>query len=146
MLAALAAPLAHAQIYKWVDAQGVTHYTSEPPPNTAKAVALPLQNATATPAPANGAANPSWQDQDSAFRARYDKKKAEQALKDQQDVQNAAARRQACYVSRNNVLTAERASNLYTLGAQGERVYMSDAEREQALAGARAAVLKNCDD
>jgi len=33
----LAVPLAHAQIYKWVDEHGVVHYTSTPPPSDREA-------------------------------------------------------------------------------------------------------------
>jgi hypothetical protein len=142
-IVACVATNAHAQIYKWIDSQGVTHYTSEPPPNTAKPVALPIQN---SPAPSSSTATtPSWQDQDSAFRARYDKNKAEQAKKDQQDAANAATRRQACMQARMNVQNAEHASSLYTLDAQGGRVYLSDEQRAQALAGAQSTVQKNCD-
>lgn len=37
MLLVLAAPLAHAQTYKWVDERGVVNYSNTPPPNAAKA-------------------------------------------------------------------------------------------------------------
>ena len=33
----LAAPLAHAQTYKWVDERGVVNYSNTPPPKAAKA-------------------------------------------------------------------------------------------------------------
>jgi hypothetical protein len=37
LLLAMAAPLAQAQTYKWVDERGVVNYSNTPPPNAAKA-------------------------------------------------------------------------------------------------------------
>jgi len=37
VVVALAAPLAHAQTYKWVDERGVVNYSNTPPPKAAKA-------------------------------------------------------------------------------------------------------------
>src|SRR5256885_15764029 len=36
----LGAPLAHADTYKWVDANGVVNYSNAPPPESAKGMAL----------------------------------------------------------------------------------------------------------
>jgi len=53
VLGALAAP-AHAQIYRWTDAQGRTHFSSSPPPAGTKATVVdanPNENISSTPAP-----------------------------------------------------------------------------------------------
>ena len=54
LIAALAAAgAAGAQtIYRWTDAQGKTHYTSDPPPGTSRNVVRPRVNSYAAPAAA----------------------------------------------------------------------------------------------
>jgi hypothetical protein len=143
LLLALIAPRpCPAQIYKWVDAQGVTHYSSQSPPANARSQTLSL------PATAPGAASSpdttSWQDKDSAFRARYDKQKADEAKKEKEDAANALARRQACNKSRDDIAVIERSNSVYTLNAQGERVYMNDDQRAAALQSARTRAQQNC--
>lgn len=46
------APLAAQQAYKWKDAQGVTHFTAEPPPQGAKYEAREVDHHQAVAAPA----------------------------------------------------------------------------------------------
>ena len=60
MLLLAAPPLAAAQYYKWVDEDGVTHYTQNPPPESANATieadaaTLPASTPDAPPADAGG--------------------------------------------------------------------------------------------
>lgn len=59
LAALLWAATAAAQVYKWVDAAGVTHYSQTPPPaGDAKTIAVPQSPAQpeTKPAPANGEA------------------------------------------------------------------------------------------
>ncbi len=48
----LSAPLAAQQVYKWKDAQGVTHFTAEPPPQGAKYEAREVDHHQAVAPPA----------------------------------------------------------------------------------------------
>ena len=47
-LSAVWAPAGQAQVYKWVDAQGRTHYTATPPPATAHSTGAALHIKTPT--------------------------------------------------------------------------------------------------
>ena len=73
---ALVAGLAHAQVYQWKDAQGVTHYADAPPPQgqyDARHIANPPAApapATATPAPADKPAGAAATPAEVAARAR----------------------------------------------------------------------------
>jgi hypothetical protein len=51
---AVASPVAIAQMYKWVDKDGKTHYTDSPPPEDARKLAAPKGSSAPTPtAPAS---------------------------------------------------------------------------------------------
>lgn len=51
LIALLAAvpPAAAAQVYRWVDAHGMTHYTDAPPPGKLRTRVIPIRNRTPTP-------------------------------------------------------------------------------------------------
>jgi hypothetical protein len=55
LLLALAAPAAHAQVYRWVDAEGVIHLSSEKPPAGVKAERINVGGGTRSPAPGTSA-------------------------------------------------------------------------------------------
>jgi hypothetical protein len=66
-LAALAiAPLAHAELYKYVDAAGRTHYTD----NKAEAAQGGAKELKVAPPPAQAAGTPDWKRQEEAFKRR----------------------------------------------------------------------------
>jgi hypothetical protein len=67
--ALLFAPASHADIYKWVDANGKTHYSdTKDAAGKAQVNALrPVAAPTQAPAPASG---PSWQEREREFKAR----------------------------------------------------------------------------
>lgn len=46
----LVAPLATAQVYKWTDAQGTTHYSETPPPNGTKYNQVSVNTGSSAPA------------------------------------------------------------------------------------------------
>ena len=48
-LLAVVAPSATAQVYRWVDAHGVAHYTDAPPPGKVKTRVIQMRNRTPTP-------------------------------------------------------------------------------------------------
>lgn len=71
LLTAFAAP-AHAELYKWVDAQGKTHYSDKPDgAGKAKVKEIPVDTAP-TPAPAKSGDTPDWQKQEAAYRQRQE--------------------------------------------------------------------------
>jgi hypothetical protein len=63
---------AHAELYKWVDAQGKIHY-SDKADGAGKAKVKELQvDAAPTPAPAKSGTVPDWQRQEEAYRKRQE--------------------------------------------------------------------------
>ncbi|HUA81305.1 MAG TPA: DUF4124 domain-containing protein [Dyella sp.] len=49
----LVAPLACAQVYKWTDAHGTTHYSESPPPQGTKYSQVSVSSGSAAPAASN---------------------------------------------------------------------------------------------
>ena len=81
LLGLFATQAAHAEIYKWVDEKGRTHYSeTKPDPGKTKAVDVKIARPSSSqPAPAQApeaAAKPSWQEQERQLKQRQ----AEEAI------------------------------------------------------------------
>jgi hypothetical protein len=140
--AAAATTPACAQIYKWVDEHGVTHYDASPPPSGASGKTQTL-NIPAKSA-ASESSGQSWAEKDSAFQQRYDKQKAKEA-KDEADQKEAQLKRHsACIFAREQLEGILSASSVFHLDDQGNRQYLSDQQREQRVAELRQSVSENC--
>ncbi len=129
-----------AQIYKWVDKDGVTHYDQSAPPDKKSTV---VDVRPAASAPSNAPAT-DWSAQDRAFRerqiAREDAERKAKAQKDKLDAQ----RRQTCDNARNRLEHAEAGSRMYQLDENGNRVYLTDDQRADAIRAAQQQVADNC--
>ena len=132
LLAILWTGSACAQMYKCVDAKGVTHYADKPTPGCSNSPvdirpSPPISGRLAPPGE-NAA------EQEAAFRRRQvDRAEAERLEREQR----------AALESRCGRLRQERAMlgsgvRLAQMNAQGERVFMEDAERERRLADVQA--------
>jgi hypothetical protein len=127
-----------AQVYKWVDEKGVTHY-GERPPQGKKAEEVGQRLANPGPAPGK-AAQPSWKDQDLEFRRR----KIEAEQNEAKDKQREDAQRQACNQARDQLAQMRTARRLYRLDEKGERVFQSDDERNASVARLEQQVSERC--
>ena len=127
----LAAPLASAQVYKWMDEKGRVHYGEKPPAGAKPSEVKPPDAQREAPAR-------SLQSQELEFRQR-------QLIKGQQEeraAQEAAVNQSRCASARENLSLAER-GRLYKL-VNGERAFYSDAEQQAEVARRREAVQRYC--
>jgi len=137
MLWALLVP-ASAQVYKWVDEKGVTHYGERPPQGKK---AQEVERRLANPGPAPGkAAQPGWKEQDLEFRRRRIETEQTEAKQKQQE----AANRRACNQARDQLAQTGSARRLYRLDEKGERVFQSDDERNASIARLEQLVSERC--
>jgi len=143
----------HADVYKWIDAEGHVHFTDRPPPTDGRLVSIgqtartvTLNGAEATPeatkpgpadlsAAATPKPTPLPPPTDSASLARL---KASVAA----DV--AARDAIACQTARERYQQYVSARRLYRTGEQSDRQYLSDAEMEAARIQARHDVEELC--
>lgn len=138
LLLALWLPIAaQAQIYKWVDEKGRVQYGERPPPG-AKASTL-RQEATPPSAPAPAGKASGAADADAEFRRRQ----IERQLTEDALAQDAKRRQAQCENARNRLAAGEGSGRHFTYKA-GEKVYLSDAERDASLARMREQVSQAC--
>jgi hypothetical protein len=136
LLALFWAGAASAQMYKCIDAHGVTHYADKPTPGCANSAvdirASPPLSGRLAP-PAEGAA-----EQEAGFRRRQvERSEAERAEREQR-----AALESRCAGLRQQRAMLASGTRLVQANAQGERVFMEDAERERRLAEVQAALAQ----
>lgn len=134
LLALMAGPAAAEGVYKWVDAQGRTHFGSRPPPGQ-KTEELNSPASTPEAAPAQG--GHSWQEQLELSNQRRQQAREKEQATAKTDQEN----QQRCLAARSALDSLERGGARYYLNAQGEREYIDDAQRQSArdLAAQRVA-------
>lgn len=133
----MVAPAAAEGVYKWVDAQGRTHFGSTPPPGQ-KTEQLNSQSGTAEAAPAQGGR--SWQEQlDLSNQRRQQTHEKEQAsAKADQESQ------QRCLAARRMLDSLQGGGARYRINDQGERDYLDDNQRQAELDMARQRAATYC--
>jgi hypothetical protein len=135
-LALCAAP-ALAQVYRWVDEKGITHYGAQPPQG---ANAREVEDRLATPPGTTPPKNEDWQEKDREFRQRQIQGGQAQAKKDQE----AERRLAMCNEQRQLLARLKQFGRTYRLDEKGERVYQDDKERENAIARQERIVAQSC--
>ncbi|KIH85427.1 DUF4124 domain-containing protein [Pseudomonas batumici] len=127
-------PLCQASpIYKWVDAQGVTHFDAQPPAGQAATVVTPaIGNAPAPPPrPAVPASTPVGDQQ--AVDAKVKKQIADQEV----------ARKAYCEKVRTNLAQLENNARVRE-EVNGEQRRLSEEERQARLKETRKNIEENC--
>jgi hypothetical protein len=127
---------AQAQMYKCVDARGVTHYADQPTAGCRNAAvdirpSPPISGRLAPPA-----ADAAQQDAD--FRRRQ----VQRAQAERDEREQRAALESHCAALRQDRAVLSAGRRLVQLNAQGERVYLDDAARTRRLADVQAALTR----
>lgn len=125
----LALPVSASEIYRWVDSDGVVHYTDRPRDGAER---LTIRTtAPSAPAVASTAAAPGGDQRE---------------LMAEPDAEQTAEIRSAnCTNSRDRLVRLQSAPRLYREGEDGERLYLDDAERTRVLEEAQRLVEDWCD-
>jgi hypothetical protein len=168
VLLAAACGLAHAQAFKWVDKDGKTRYGDFPPAGV-KATPMKAPSGPAAPAPSSAPAGKDATARDAAakgdgkadaakaapkgpltpaeqaqaFRERQMKAKEDAEKADKQRAE-ADARKQNCTASQEALRTLESGRRISSVNAQGESVFLDDAQIQQRIADTRKAAAENC--
>lgn len=138
-VAVAVAPLASAQLYKYIDANGKTVYTDQPPPSAdPKTLRIP-SSAVGSPAPAAKSAV----QQDKELQKGRDKAK-EEAKKADEKAQRAAFEQQRCDSAKTAYDHYAAGGRIAKLNAQGERVFLGDDEIDAEREKARRAMDEAC--
>jgi len=150
----LAAGAAQAQVYKCLDANGVTVYRQDPcPPSmkreTMQKGGIPAAPATSSSEAASGAKSDAKggpktpAEQEQAFRKRQ--QDAAKAAKDaDQKTAQAQAKEANCTAARQRLTQFQIGGRIAQIDDKGERYYMDDAQIESAKARAQADISQYC--
>ena len=140
-----------AQMYKWVDERGVTHYSEKPPPGRK---AQQIQSAPAAPATPPAPAStqstnpaPTWSEQERDFRRRaIEREQAAEKKQKKEDEERyrAAMRRELCLDARSTVAALSESRPVYWINQRGEREYLEDSARPAAMQRAKQNVETYC--
>lgn len=132
---------AHAELYKWTDAQGKVHYTDQPPTLNSQTV----KHSTAGQAETTTKATQSLDAKEQDYQKR--RKEAEDArAKAEKEAEKARIARENCDKARKNLSTLQNADTprVYTTNAAGQRTYMDDSARASAIADSQKSVSEFC--
>jgi hypothetical protein len=132
---------AQAELYKWTDAQGKVHYTDQPPTLNSQTI----KHSTAGQAETTSNATQSLDAKDQAYQKR--RKDAEDArAKADKEAEQTRIARENCDKARKNLSTLQNANtpHVYTTDAAGQRTYMDDTARANALANSQKSVSEFC--
>jgi hypothetical protein len=137
-------PPAAANVYEWKDAQNQVHYTDRPPPPGATLVSI-RPSYSALKRPTGESSGNSESPRPAAPRAAEpgaDSRPQSIRTQVQQDVANKRA--EQCQQAQERYKKYIESRRLFREGANGERVYLSDQELEEARVNAKREVDATC--
>jgi hypothetical protein len=117
----------HAEVYKWIDEEGHTHYGEKP--LAANATEVKIQQAPQ----ADPSLQKRYEESDKLLKVYEDERKNRE--EEEQKAEAAAKKReQQCLVAKNEIQDMQQAGlSYYELDDKGERKTLSRTEREQRL-------------
>ena len=142
LLLALGATANAEGLYKWVDSQGKVHYSDQPPADAkAQGQKLEIRNQPA----ASSGESPEQSLAEKVQASRKRKAEAEEA-KQKQDKAAAETKQKQdnCIQATGHLRTLQQGTRLIRYNAAGEREYLDDAARQQAILDAQKAVDTWC--
>lgn len=140
------ATIAQAGVTRWVDAEGKVHYSDQPPPPTAKSQkTLDLKAGPALPiaAPDSKGGEKSLAEKDLESRKRRVQAE-ETAAKQARDQEEAKSRKANCEQARNQLQALQEGQRIAKFDEKGERVFLEDSDRAQAIEAAKKTVDSWC--
>jgi len=142
LLFSLAVPIvAHAGVYKWVDENGKVHYGDQ---LQASQPTVEIKVDDAAPAPSYFDDELSREEKRERLLQSMEEDRVEkQEIREKQKAVKEK-NRQRCNRYRDQMRHYERASSLYKLDKDGNRVYMSDGDRARATKNLQANIKKYC--
>jgi len=128
-------------IYKWTDANGQTHFGSKPPDNEQSATEINMQQRQTNSIPVTS--DERKRKQQNLLRAMTEERQLKEETK-AEEKKKEAQRQRECLVAKDRLKSYERANLIYNLDEKGERVFMSDKDRDRSVAEFRQKVNEWC--
>lgn len=133
----LVAPLATAQVYKWTDAQGTTHYSETPPPNGTKYNQVSVNTGSSAPADTSGGG-------DAAKPASSSASSSSNSTPSQQTLPDTPENRaKLCASLKTNIGTLQGSSPV-VMGSGGQQQLLNADQRKQQLDASQSQYQQYC--
>lgn len=148
-------PIANAQVYKCIDANGKTIYSQAPCPANTKSSNISTKPVAPPPAAASpdgkadakAAAKSSGPKTAAELEQEFRKRRTEQdeaAKKSQDKLAEAKTREENCKASRNQLASLESGARQARIDEKGERAFLNDEQIAREVERARTAVQSWC--
>jgi len=131
----------HAELSKWVDADGKVHYSDTPPPEVTTKSVRNIAGKEQADAPASYAPK-SLAEREAELRKSNQAKEDASKKKAEEDAKVDTKKRN-CEAARQNARTLE-SGRVVTYDANGERKFLEDSELAQRLEEANKTISTNC--
>lgn len=133
-------PLSAAEVHKWVDENGVTHYSSRKPDHVeAEKLSLPPQ----TPKAAQGAAVGQLEAGTKALGERREVRSGKDR-DEREAAEDQELRMENCRRARDNLSALESSARRLVKTGDGEIVRLTEEERQNRMDESRAAIAEHC--
>lgn len=129
---------AQAQMYKCVDARGVTAYSDKPCPG-GKGKEVDIQGQP----PISGKVAPHGEDLKAAERD-FQKREAQRERERRAEAKSLQERQKRCDTQRAQLQRLEEQRRIASVNAKGERVFLDDGSRQQRMEQLRADISRQC--
>ncbi|MEW5944069.1 MAG: DUF4124 domain-containing protein [Pseudomonadota bacterium] len=146
LLACLSLAAHGEQLYKWVDSDGKVHYTDQPPPAKAEKKPLNIKVQPAAQTAVGEEKKPvakSTAEKEQEFRQRRVAAEEAQAKREKEQA-DAREKERNCAQARGNLRNLQEGGRTVQYDAKGEKVYLDDTARQQAIVDAQKAVDSWC--
>ncbi len=140
LLLALAPTVMAAQVYKWVDAQGITHFGAQPPEGTDAAT---VNTNTAPPKPSSNFPPPAAAMPTLPPSADEKQKAADEKVR-QEVAQQEAERAKQCQQLRTDVAQLKNNPRIRVDDGNGDLRRISEEERQERIAASEKSIRENC--
>jgi len=134
----LGAALCRAELYRWVDEQGQTHFSDQPAHSQPHEIGV-------RPSPAAPQQPHERMDKTRRLLNAYQIERQQQREQQAKQKQQAEERRRNCLQARDRLRQYSETGSIYRLDDDGRRVYLSEQERTLLIASHRQAAADWCD-
>ena len=133
-------PVSQARMFKWVDADGNTHYTQTPPP---EGIAKEDLNLPASAKLDNTEAVKAFEDQQNKKQELAGENEKEQKLQDR-SAEHTALKKENCRKARAKLENVQNTGRIRAVDEYGNIVRASEEERQRRITEAQANIKKWC--
>lgn len=131
-----------AAIYKWVDGQGITHYSAKAP---AGQDTQQLKSRPAPSAPEYGSEQSGTKDLNEYLRLKsYREKRKQREQQEEAEKKMRAKRAHRCKIAKSRLEMLQRQGPLYRLNDNGVQEFIDDSTRESEIRSMKEAIESNC--